>query len=82
MWYFGGALRADPGIILFLFLSSASTTAFIILYWLMAALANSLYDKLERCTRCSYRSMMALHSIGWPSFHPCRLGMTYTEQEC
>jgi hypothetical protein len=36
MWYFGGAplellLPADPGIILFLFFSSASATAFIIL---------------------------------------------------
>jgi hypothetical protein len=47
MWYFGGAplellLPADPGIILFLFFSSASAMAFIILYWLVAALANSL----------------------------------------
>jgi hypothetical protein len=50
MRYFGGALlelplSADPGIILFLFFSSASATTFIILSWLMAALANSLYNK-------------------------------------
>jgi hypothetical protein len=60
MRYLGGAplelpLAVDPGIILFLFFSSASAMAFIILSWSMAALANSLYDKLERCTRCSYR---------------------------
>jgi hypothetical protein len=53
MRYLGGGpqelpLPADPGIILFLFFSSASTMAFIILSWSMAALANSLYDKLER----------------------------------
>jgi hypothetical protein len=58
--YFGATLLelplpADPDIILFLFFSSASATAFIILSWSMAALANSLYDKLERCTRRSYR---------------------------
>jgi hypothetical protein len=63
MWYFGGAplklpLPTDPGIILFLFFSSASATAFIILSWSMAALANSLYDKLERCTRRSCRWMV------------------------
>jgi hypothetical protein len=50
MRYFGGALLelplpADLGIILFLFFSSASATTFIILSWLMAALANSLYNK-------------------------------------
>jgi hypothetical protein len=55
MWYFGRAplelsLPVDLGIILFLFFSSASATAFIILSWSMAALANSLYNKLERCT--------------------------------
>jgi hypothetical protein len=64
MWYFGGAplelpLPADPGIILFLFFSSASTTAFIILSWSMAALTTSLYDKLEKCTRCSCRWMVS-----------------------
>jgi hypothetical protein len=64
MRYFGGAplelpLPADLGIILFLFFSSASATAFIIISWSMAALANSLYDKLERCTRCSYRWMVS-----------------------
>jgi hypothetical protein len=53
MRYFAGAplelpLLADPGIILFLFFSSASTTAFIILSRSMASLANSLYNKLER----------------------------------
>jgi hypothetical protein len=63
MQYFGGAplelpLPADPGIILFLFFSSASATAFIILSWSMAALTNSLYDKLERCTRRSCRLMV------------------------
>jgi hypothetical protein len=60
MRYFGGAplelpLPVDLGIILFLFFSSAPATAFIILSWSMAALANSLYDKLERCTRRSCR---------------------------
>jgi hypothetical protein len=52
MWYFGGTpldlpLPADPGIIFFfLFFSSASAMAFIILSWSVATLANSLYDKL------------------------------------
>jgi hypothetical protein len=64
MRYLGGAplellLSVDLGIILFLFFSSASATAFIILSWSMAALANSLYDKLERCTRRSYRWMVS-----------------------
>jgi hypothetical protein len=64
MQYFGGAplelpLPEDPGVILFLFFSSASAAAFIILSWSMAALTNSLYDKLERCTRCSYRWMVS-----------------------
>jgi hypothetical protein len=64
MRYLGGAplelpLPTDPGIILFLFFSSASAMAFIILSWSMAALASSLYDKLERCTRCSYRWMVS-----------------------
>jgi hypothetical protein len=64
MRYFGGAplelpLPADPGIILFLFFSSASATTFIILSWSMAALANSLYNKLERCTSRSYRWMVS-----------------------
>jgi hypothetical protein len=64
MRYFGGALLelplpTDPGIIFFLFFSSAATTAFIILSWSVAALANSLYDKLERCTRRSCRSMVS-----------------------
>jgi hypothetical protein len=66
MQYFRGApplelpLPADPGIILFLFFSSASATAFIILSWSVAALANSLYDKLERCIKRSYRWMVSL----------------------
>jgi hypothetical protein len=64
MRYFGGAplelpLLEDPGIILFLFFSSSSAMAFIILYWSMAALANSLYDKLERYTRHSCRWMVS-----------------------
>jgi hypothetical protein len=64
MRYFGGALlelplSVDLGIILFFFFSSASATAFIILSWSIAALANLLYDKLERCTRCSYRWMVS-----------------------
>jgi hypothetical protein len=64
MRYFRGAplelpLPTDPGIILFLFFSSSSATAFIILSWSMAALANSLYDKLERSTRRSYRWMVS-----------------------
>jgi hypothetical protein len=64
MRYFRGAplelpLPADSGIILFLFFSSASATAFIILSWSMAAVANSLYDKLVRCTKCSYRWMVS-----------------------
>jgi hypothetical protein len=55
MRYLGGAplelpLPADPGIILFLFFSSASATTFIILSWSMVALANSLYDKLVEYT--------------------------------
>jgi hypothetical protein len=62
MRYFRGAplelpLLADPGIILFFLLASAMD--FIILSWSMAALANSLYDKLERCTRRSYRWMVS-----------------------
>jgi hypothetical protein len=62
MQYFEGAplelpLLADPGIILFLFFSLSSAMTFIILSWSMATLANSLYDKLERCTRRSYRWM-------------------------
>jgi hypothetical protein len=65
MRYFGGAplelpLPADPCIILFLFFSSALATAFIILSWSMAALVNSLYDKLERCTRRFCRWMVSL----------------------
>jgi hypothetical protein len=64
MQYFGGAplellLPEDLGIIFFLFFSMASATAFIILSWSMAALANSLYDKLERCIRHSYRWMVS-----------------------
>jgi hypothetical protein len=60
MRYLGGAplqlpLLADPGIILFLFLPSASATTFIILYWSVATLANSLYDKLANYTRHSCR---------------------------
>jgi hypothetical protein len=60
MWYQGRALLpVDPGIILFVFFSSASAMAFIILSSSMAALANSLYDKLERCTRRSYGWMVS-----------------------
>jgi hypothetical protein len=64
MWYFGGAplelpLLADLGMILFLFFSSASATAFTILSWSMAALANSLYYRVERCNRCSCRWMVS-----------------------
>jgi hypothetical protein len=64
MQYFGGAplelpLPIDLGIIFFLFFSSASATAFIILSWSVAALANSLYDMQKRCTRCSYRWMVS-----------------------
>jgi hypothetical protein len=64
MWYLGGALLelplpADPGIILFLFFSSALATTFIILSWLMAALTNSLYDRLANCIRCSCRWMVS-----------------------
>jgi hypothetical protein len=63
MWYLGGAplelpLPADLCIILFLFFTSASETAFIILYWSMASLTNSLYDKLVNCTRRSCRWMV------------------------
>jgi hypothetical protein len=64
MRYLGGAplelpLPADLESILFLLFSSASTMAFIILSWTMAALANSLYDKLEGCTRRSCRWMVS-----------------------
>jgi hypothetical protein len=64
MRYFGGAplelpLPVDSGIILFLFFSLASAMVFIILSWSMAALANSLYDKPERCTRDYYRWMVS-----------------------
>jgi hypothetical protein len=64
MQYFGGAplelpLPVDPGIILFLFFSLATAMAFIILSWSMVVLANSLYDKLEGCTRRSYRWMVS-----------------------
>jgi hypothetical protein len=64
MWYFGGAplelpLPVDPSIFFFFFFSSASATTFIILSWSEAALANSLYDKLERCTRRSCRWMVS-----------------------
>jgi hypothetical protein len=64
MRYFGRAplelpLLVHPGIILFLFFSSASAMAFIILFWSIAALANSLYDNLERCTRRSCRYMVS-----------------------
>jgi hypothetical protein len=64
MRYFGGGplelpLPADPGIIIFLFFSSASAMTFIIVSWSMAALANSLYDKLEICTRRSCRWMVS-----------------------
>jgi hypothetical protein len=64
MWYLRGAplellLPADAGIILYLFFSSASATAIIIFSWSMVAHANLLYDKLERCTRRSYRWMVS-----------------------
>jgi hypothetical protein len=64
MRYLGGAplelpLPADLGIILFLFFSPASTTAFIILSWSMARLTNSLYDKLVNYTRHCYRWMVS-----------------------
>jgi hypothetical protein len=64
MKYLGGAplelpLPADPGIIIFLFFSSAIAMAFIILSWSMVALANSLYHKLERCTMHSCRWMVS-----------------------
>jgi hypothetical protein len=60
MRYLGGAplelpVLADLGIILFLFFSLTSTTAFVILSWSMATLANSLYDKLANCTSHSYK---------------------------
>jgi hypothetical protein len=87
MRYFGGAplellMPTDPGIILFLFFSSASATAFIILSWSMAALSNSLYDKLQRCTRHSCRWMVSPTRYRLAFFHPCQCGMTHTEQEC
>jgi hypothetical protein len=49
----------DPGIIVFIFFSSASPTAFISLSWLMAALANSLYDRLVNIPRCSCKLMVS-----------------------
>jgi hypothetical protein len=75
MWYFGGVpielpLPADPGIILFLFFSLASAMAFIILSWSMAALANSLYDKLESCNKLSYRWMVSLARYKLAFFSP------------
>jgi hypothetical protein len=64
MRYIGGAplelpLPADVGIILFLFFSSASAMAFINLSGSMAALANSLYDRLENYPRRSCRWMVS-----------------------
>jgi hypothetical protein len=63
MRYLGGAplelpLPVDPGIILILFFSSVSATAFIILSWSMAAPTNSLYDRLANYTRRSCRWMV------------------------
>jgi hypothetical protein len=65
MRYLAGAplerpLPADPDIILFLFFSSASAAAFIILSWSMAALVNSLYDRLANYTRRSCRWVVSL----------------------
>jgi hypothetical protein len=77
----GGALLerplpADLGIIFYLFFSSNSAMAFIILSWSMAALTNSLYDRLAKCIRRSYRDgesgvvqdgLFLIHvNVAWP----------------
>jgi hypothetical protein len=62
--------------------SSASGMPFIILSWSMAALANSLYDKLERCTSCSCRWMVSPARYRWPSFHPYQCGRCHIEPGC
>jgi hypothetical protein len=51
MWYFRGAppdppIPEDPGMILFLFFSLASATAFIILSWSMVALAKVIIGQV------------------------------------
>jgi hypothetical protein len=40
--------------VLFLFLSSAASQAFMVPSWSMTALASSLYDGLGKRIRCSY----------------------------
>jgi hypothetical protein len=49
MQYFGGAPLElpleGPGMVLFLFFSSAASQAFMVPFWLMAAHDSSLYDK-------------------------------------
>jgi hypothetical protein len=49
MRYFRGASLElpleGPGMVLFLFFSWATSQAFMVPSWLMAALASSLYDK-------------------------------------
>jgi hypothetical protein len=52
-------LSADVGIILILFFSSALAMAFINLSWSMAALTNSLYDRLENYPTRSYMWMVS-----------------------
>jgi hypothetical protein len=64
MRYLGGSsleppLADDPGIILFLFFPFASATAFLSLSWLMAALTNSLNDRLVNMPKRSYRWMVS-----------------------
>jgi hypothetical protein len=64
MRYLGGALLEtplanDPSIILSIFFSSASAMAFIGLFWSMAALTNTLYDRLVNIPRHSCRWMVS-----------------------
>jgi hypothetical protein len=63
MQYFEGALLEVPpevpSMVFFLFFSSLASQAFMVPYWLMAALASSLYDRLEERIRQSCSCMVS-----------------------